>query len=393
MAHVEDRWYRTVQGERVPSDRYKVGKRYRVRYRGPDRAEHYQSFERKADAERFAASASVTVARGDWTDPRRARVTVAEWSEQWLAAQVHLKPSTEQTYQRLLRLQVLPTWGAFPLASVQHAEITRWVRELHANGLSASRTRQAYRVLSLMLDLAVRDGRLPRNPAAQVQLPRLVKADKQYLTHEQVHALADECGRYRTLILVLGYCGLRWGEAVALRVRSVDLMRGRLNVSEAVTEIAGHLHYGTPKTHQRRSVPVPRSVRDELTVLCAGRAAGELVFTAPRGGPVIYGNFRRTFDPAAVRAGLPGLTPHELRNTAASLAVDSGANVKHVQRMLGHASAAMTLDVYAGLFEDGLDDVADRLDAAAGRALASQPRPEASQTVRALHRAGRPQAL
>jgi integrase len=79
---------------------------------------------------------------------------------------------------------------------------------------------------------------------------------------------------------------------------------------------------------------------------------------------------RRVFDPALQRAGLGDLTPHELRHTAASLAVAAGANVKAVQRMLGHASAAMTLDVYSGLFDDDLDAVADRLDEAAVRARA-----------------------
>ena len=86
-------------------------------------------------------------------------------------------------------------------------------------------------------------------------------------------------------------------------------------------------------------------------------------------------NFRRrSFDRAAVAAGLDGLTPHELRHTAASLAVSAGGNVKAVRRMLGHASAAMTLDVYAGLFGDDLDALADRLDETAARARADQMR-------------------
>ena len=86
-------------------------------------------------------------------------------------------------------------------------------------------------------------------------------------------------------------------------------------------------------------------------------------------------NFRRdVFDRAAIMAGLDGLTPHELRHTAASLAVSAGANVKSIQRMLGHASAAMTLDVYSGLFDDDLDAVADRMDAAAARVPPASPR-------------------
>ncbi|HET8601360.1 MAG TPA: site-specific integrase [Segeticoccus sp.] len=138
---------------------------------------------------------------------------------------------------------------------------------------------------------------------------------------------------------------------------------------------------GTPKTHQRRSVPVPRFLTDDLARLGAGKGPEEYLFTAPQGGPLRLMNFRRrVFDPAVRAAGLDGLTPHELRHTAASLAVSAGANVKDVQRMLGHSSAAMTLDVYAGLFEDGLDAVADRMDALAG-ALADSVRTEGSVTA------------
>jgi integrase len=98
----------------------------------------------------------------------------------------------------------------------------------------------------------------------------------------------------------------------------------------------------------------------------AGKAPGAVVFTTRRGAVLRNLNFRReVFDAAATVAGLEGLTPHELRHTAASLAVSAGANVKAVQRMLGHASAAMTLDVYSGLFDDDLDGVAERLDAGA----------------------------
>ena len=126
-------------------------------------------------------------------------------------------------------------------------------------------------------------------------------------------------------MLLLSYCGLRLGELAGLKVGRVDLMRRRLSVVEAVSEVRGN-----------------------------------------RGTVLRNLNFRRdVFDAAATAAGLEGLTPHELRHTAASLAVSAGANVKAVQRMLGHASAAMTLDVYSGLFDDDLDGVAERLDAGA----------------------------
>ena len=150
----------------------------------------------------------------------------------------------------------------------------------------------------------------------------------------------------------------------ALRVSSIDFLRRRLVVAEAMTEVGGHIVWGTPKSHEARSVPIPRILIDELAVYVGGKSRDDLVFTTASGTPLRNRNARRAwFDRAATTIGQPGLTPHELRHTAASLAVSAGANVKAVQRMLGHASAAMTLDTYADLFDDDLDAVADRLDA------------------------------
>ncbi len=188
---------------------------------------------------------------------------------------------------------------------------------------------------------------------------------RRYLTAEQLEALADAAGPGQAAVLVLGYCGLRWSELAALRVRHFDLLRRRVLVEEAVTEVDGsRLVWGTPKTHGRRSVPLPRFLVDELARTVVTRPADELAFPSPQGAVLRNRNARSAWFDAAARAiGEPGLTPHELRHTAASLAIKAGANVKAVQRMLGHASAAMTLDRYADLFDDDLDDVADRLDA------------------------------
>jgi integrase len=141
-------------------------------------------------------------------------------------------------------------------------------------------------------------------------------------------------------------------------------MRRRLNVAEAMIEVnGGRIEWGTPKSHESRAVPIPRFLVDELAVHLAGKDAGALMFTSPTGAPLRNRNARRGwFDAAAEQAGAGGLTPHELRHTAASLAVSAGANVKAVQRILGHASAALTLDRYADLFDDDLDAVAERLD-------------------------------
>lgn len=339
-----------------------------ARWRDPDGKQRKRTFPKKSDAERRLVSIGSALEDGTYVDPSLSKVTFGDWSRVWLDGQVQLKPSTRSRYEGLLRVQVLPTWATVPLAKIRHVDVGAWTRALSAGGLSAATVRQAHRVFSLVVDYAVQDGRLARNPAKGVTLPRLGKPEKRYLTVDQVEALAEACQDRGLIVLVLAYTGLRFGELAALRVRRVDLMRGRLTVSESVTEIAGKATFGSPKTGVTRSVPVPRSLVDPLRDLMAGKGPDDLVFTAPAGGVLRLNNFRRrVFDRAASEVGLEGLTPHELRHTAASLAVSAGANVKVVQRMLGHASAAMTLDVYADLFEEDLDSVADRLDSARSR--------------------------
>lgn len=338
---------------------------WRARYRDPSGREHSRHFSRKIDAQRWLDEVTTAVVTGTYVDPDRGRLTVGAWSQKWLTGRGHLKPKTLESYLSLLRTRVLPKWADVPLAKVSHADVAGWVAGMRAEGLSPSRTRQAYHVLTSMLDDAVRDGRLPRNPASSVTLPRLPQTDRRYLTHGQLADLAEGCGQHRLLVLVLGYTGVRWGEVTALRVRRLDLMRGRIEVAEAFADVNGRLILGTPKSHARRWVAVPRFLRDELAAQIAGRAPEDLVFPSRAGTPLRVQSFRRgNFDRAAAAVGVPGLVPHELRHTAASLAIASGASIKGVQSMLGHASAAMTLDRYGHLLGDELEAVADRMEAA-----------------------------
>lgn len=338
--------------------------RWRARYRDSAGREHSRHFKRKVDAQRWLDEVTTAVTTGMYVDPGRSRITVGEWSRRWLETKVDLKPSTRARYEGLLRVNVLPRWGEIRLADVTHEGVAAWIADLTASGLSAATVRQAHRVLSLTFSLAVRDGRLARNPADHVPLPRAAKHEKVFLTVDQVERLADAAGEYRLVILFLAYTGLRFGELSALRVRRLDLMRRRAEIVEAVAEVGGRAVFSTPKSHQVRSVPIPRFLVDELAQHVAGQNPDDFVFTSPRGGLLRLQNFRHTvFDRAARTAGLERLTPHGLRHTAASLAITSGADVKVVEQMLGHASATMTLDLYGHLYGDRLDEVADRMDA------------------------------
>ena len=138
--------------------------------------------------------------------------------------------------------------------------------------------------------------------------------------------------------------------------------------------IGGRIVVGTPKTHERRSVPYPSFLADMLASQCEGKTRSELVFgdglvhqVAPKSGVGWFWSAVRRA--RLVDESFPELTPHDLRHTAASIAISAGANPKAVQRMLGHASAAMTLDTYADLFEDDLDAVSDRMNQARAEAF------------------------
>lgn len=333
-----------------------------VRWRNPAGAQRKRSFPRKFEANRYRVEIERSLGTGGYIDPAMSRVTVGEWSTTWLA-QIQVKPSTATRYEGLLRVHILPTWQRVPLQAVTHVEVGRWVAVLVDKGLAPSTVRQTHRVLSLLLSLAVKDNRIARNPAAGVGLPRVSAKQKRFLTHEQVSSLADAAGQDGLAIRVLAYTGLRFGELAALRVRHVDLVQRRLQVAESVTEVRGQAVFGSPKTHAARSVAVPLFILDQIAARLEGQPADVFVFPAPRGGVLRLRNWRRqVFDPATRAAGLDGITPHDLRHTAASLAIAAGANIKALQRMLGHRSAAMTLDVYSGLFEDDLDQVAEGLN-------------------------------
>jgi integrase len=211
----------------------------------------------------------------------------------------------------------------------RHADVCQWVAELSDLGLAPSTVRYSHRVFSLMMSHAVRDGRLARNPAEGVRLPKITRGEPMFLDHGQVVELATAAKGYGLLVKFLAYTGLRWVEMSALGVGNLDLVRRRMRIKSAFVEVRGKLVEGTPKTHQVRTVPLPRFLVDELAAHVDGKGPHELVFSTSTGAPLRNTNFRRRhWDKAVAAAGLDGLTPHDLRHTAASLAVGAGANVK-----------------------------------------------------------------
>lgn len=352
-----------------------AGKRYRVRYRKPDKTQtDKRGFITKRDAELFLASVTVSKASGDYIDPSLGRITVGQLAEPWLSGKrpPAMKPSAHVLLESAWRVHVQPTWGNREVRSIVPSEVKEWVATV-GQDRSPSVTLRALGVLAGILDTAVDDGRIKKNVARGLKdLPRKPKkkAGRSFLTHQQVHTLAEQSGGYGLLVLTMAYTGLRWGEAVALRVRSVNQVRKRLHVQETAVQVGSAFHVGPPKTWEQRTVPVPAFLLTKIIDLCAERAPNELLFgngTNYLRTPHSYKGWFALAVEAAQQSdrSFPRVTPHDLRHTAASLAIQSGANVKALQEMLGHASAVMTLDTYADLFDDDLDSVAERLDAAA----------------------------
>ncbi|WP_435062052.1 tyrosine-type recombinase/integrase [Amycolatopsis thermoflava] len=338
----------------------------------------------KARAEARRTELEADLNAGTYVDPAASKVTVSDMAEKWLESRHDLKKSTWWKYRGILDNHVIPRWGDMQLHAVDREDIATWVAALlkpkseEGSGLGPSQTRHAYRVLAMVLEWCV-PRRLQVNPARGVKLPIRPENEHVYLSYDQIEKLADAAGslttKYgvptasaavnRALILLLAYTGLRWGEAAALRIGRVDLDKRRVRVATTFYEVNGVQHEGLPKTGKRRTVPIPASLVPELRRVIGDRPDNELVFRTARGHSLRANNWRvREFNAAVKEAklGVEGLTPHKLRHTAASLAIAAGADVKVLQQMLGHADAAMTLNIYGHLFPDRLDEVADVLD-------------------------------
>ena len=354
--------------------RYQTSKgetRWRVRYRKPDGSQtDKRGFARKIDAERWAAEhVTIAKARGAFIDPQAGRVTVGSLWAEWIAAKkTRCKASYTSTLEGEWRQRVGPRWSGRTVASITHAEVQEWVGAMASDGCSASVVLRAHGILKGILRQAARDRLIATDPCEGVELPRKRRKEHRYLTADELLRLADESDWRRPIVLTLGLTGIRWGEMAGLTVADVDQRRRRLWIRRSATEVNGVVVVDTPKSDQWRQVAYPSFLDDDIHALTEGREGGELLFEAPDGGYV-----RRTHGPntssswfywARRRAGIVGeMTLHDLRHTAASLMVHAGANVKAVQRQLGHASAAMTLDVYADLFDDDLDVVGAAMDA------------------------------
>ncbi len=377
MAFVEDRRYTKDPdtGKRVQSD-YSGSKPWRARFRGPDGKERNRSFDRKQDAEKWLADSVTSLAKGDWSDPHLGRIKFKDWVAMWEETLVDIRPRTKILNVGVARNYLIPRFGEYALNAITASEVRKMMAEEMAQiegRLSNSAIRRHVLVMRVILEAAVADGRIGKNAARAVRLPPENSRDMRFLEPEEVALLVKTIEEhYRPMLLMAAYVGLRWGELIGLAVENIDLDSHRIRVERQISEVHGKLVFGPPKTKAGiRTVTMPKSLGEILEPhlqTWAVRTSG-LAFPGPKGGPLRGPSFRRVWRRACLHAGfddgpLTGLVFHELRHTAAALAIAQGAHPMAIKERLGHASITTTLDRYGGLFPrldeaiaDGLDDV------------------------------------
>lgn len=363
------------------SERRKPATSWDVCYRDDSRQQRKRSFDRKVDAQRFARSVETDLLRGDWIDPRRGQELFAVWADMWLETIGNRKPKTRESYESIVRRHLLPRFAATPIVAIDYPCVLGFVNDLQRAGVSAKTVRNIRDVLRLILGLAVRSGALKSNPVTDIEVAWTARSEMVFLDADQIMTLADEITappqRYRReerrgdgypeyglLVRLAALTGLRAGELVALRVKSLDLMRRRVEVNASASEAYGELQIVATKTFERRTVPIPASLIDELAAHVAGRAQDDFVWQSAEGGAFRYSNwFKRHFKPVIVLAGLPsGTRFHDLRHSYAAMLIAQGAHPRAIMERMGHSTITVTLDTYGHLlpkFDAALDSALD----------------------------------
>lgn len=356
---VENLWV-SRSGQRTKL--YGKGKQYRARYVDTSGREHTRRFQYKADAADWLKQ--ITRSGADIAPPVSGEWTVAQQFSLWIR-KADIAETTRATRQHTWRAHIAEKWGDLQLTKVLPPDVKAWVADLVDAGTGVPTIENALGVLRMVLKDAVDDGRLIRNPCEGINAPKRQHASRAYLNHQQVERLATAAGEDHGLVIrLLAYTGLRWGELAALSVASVDVLRRRLQVTQAVAEADGRLDWKAPKDHERRSVPFPAFLAAEIGERMIGKSREDLLFSTSNGGPLRVSHWRpRVFNGARDSLNdFPKVTPNDLRHTAASLAVSAGGNVLALARMLGHEDPSLTLRTYADLFDSDLDALADVLD-------------------------------
>jgi integrase len=316
--------------------------------------------------------------------PRPFKEIITVWKETcWTG----LSPTTTARYGQVCRTYLEPEFGSTPITELTREVCRRYFAKLTRDGKAPGTVRKVHTVLSAIMSEAVELNIISANPCTRMRgLPPNNHQEPTFLNAEQVRALAEAMPhtRYKLLVYMAAYTGLRAGELAGLRRKDVDLLRGVVQVRQALKQLDPPV-FGPPKNGKTRTVTLPKFLRamlnDHLTANHLSQGADALVFTSPEGGILRHGLFMRRVwyptikgdpnnkdpkrrRPPALPAELHGLRFHDLRHTCASMLIAQGAHPKVIQERLGHASITTTMNRYGHLFDGHDTELIDGLDAA-----------------------------
>jgi integrase len=317
----------------------------------------------------YLSTVEADLARGQYIDPRSGRITFSQWAAQWLARPGKRANSAARDRQGLGVF--MHDLGPRPLSSITPMHIQGLV-DVRAKAAAPATVARDFSALRAVLNAAVDADVIGRSPARKIGLPRTRPPARTSLTPYELERLASEVPeRYRVLVLVAGVLGLRWGEAIGLRVRDIDFLRRTVTVAQVVEEAAGHLGVVSEAKSAAglRTLSAPAFLIDELARHLATYRSGAsadpdaLVFIGPRGGVLRRRFGERTFAPAVARAGLDkSLTFHGLRHAAITSLVELGVHPRVMQGRAGHATSKLTMELYAHVPESADRQAAEALD-------------------------------
>jgi integrase len=338
--------------------------RYQARYTDVGGSVHSRTFLSRREAQHFLAAAQADIARGDWRDPRSAKVRFGDYAEAWMATRVNLKATTRELYTWVLHKYLIPQLGQVELEDLSSVRVRKWYAEL-TRVAAPSSARQSYALLRTILATAVDDDVLTRNPCRIKGAGASRAPERPIASVEQIQCLADAINpRYRALVLLAAWSGARWGELIALTRDRLDLLHGRMHIDRQYVLLRGvGVQLETPKTAAGvRTVHIPphlvpvlsRHLEEFVAPTCA------LVFPNPKGEPIRRSSFEVVWRRARSIAGMPGFRFHDLRHTGNTLAAMTGASTRELMVRMGHSSMQAAL-----IYQHA---TADR-DAAIARAL------------------------
>ena len=354
---------------------------WQARYRGPDGIMRPadRTFPGKTDAEVWLTRKEAEILNDEWINPDAGRAPLAEYAADWIEERPNLRPKTIRLYKYLLRCHLEPTLGTRGVADIKEAQVRRWRKGLLDANVSAVTVAKAYRLLKAIMNTAVDDSLIKRNPCRIKGAGQEKSPERAALTIAQVYMLTNTIDqRYRVLVLLGTFGSLRWGELAALRRSSIDLEARTVRVDCQLNEMSGgNVSFGPPKSDAAlRVVSFPDVIVADLRwhLACFAQEGDDgLVFTSPTGNPMRHNNFyRRVWLPTVEKVGLTGVHFHDLRHTGNALTAEAGANLRELMERMGHASTRAAL-IYLHSTSERQHKLADAVGQMAREELSKTP--------------------